>query len=298
MKKKLFTLIVAFVCAITCALGLAACNNGNSAKIDFLYITDGTNNDFAGQTTLNIETSYGEALDLTKYKLFLHDTNNDTKEVFRTDEKFTVKYYTFSDDEYKEITALPDDMITGSYKIEYVYNEKAELKADANYELKAAVNISVSQAESGSFTVQPILTTWQSQGTRSKVIVRNPKGAEVKNEWIYEDAGNGATTGYPKPIEKTNDTDGHYMLYLFEKSVYDGFTEAQIKDYRFLYDYWYQDYHNESEHKVYAYFNEDDIIVSATAGKYMLLAVIDETYNYLNIVTPAVQITVTASDLS
>lgn len=290
MKKKLLLTVLAFVCAITCAIGLAACNNGNSAKIDFLYITDGTNNDFRGQTTLNIATSYGEALDLTKYKLFLHDTNNDTKEVLRTDEKFTVKYYTFSDDEYKEITALPDDMITGSYKIEYVYNEKAELKADANYELKAAVNISVVQSQSGNFTVQPILTTWQTESTRSKVIVRNPKGAEVKNEWVND--GNGGSS--PKPIEKTNDTDGHYTLYLFEKSVYNGFTEAQKKDYQFLYDYWAQDNDKDSEHKVYVYFNEDDNFVSATAGEYMLLAVIDKTYNYLNIVTPAVQITVTA----
>ena len=288
MKKITLTLL-ALVCALCCALGLAACNNGNSAKIDFLYITDGTNNDFAGQTTLNIATSYGEALDLTKYKLFLHDTNNDTKEVLRTDEKFTVKYYTFSDDEYKEITALPDDMIRGDYKIEYVYNEKAELKADANYELKAAVLISVYYSQSGNFTVQSILTTWQTGSTRSKVIVRNPKGAEVKNEWVNN--GNGGSS--PKPVEKTNDTDGDYTLYLFEKSVYDGFTEAQKKDYQFLYDYWYQD-NKDSEHKVYVYFNEDDNFVSATAGKYMLLACIRETYNYLNIVTPAVQITVTA----
>lgn len=292
MKKKLLLTVLAFVCAITGAIGLAACNNGNSAKIDFLYITDGTNNDFRGQTTLNIATSYGEALDLTKYKLFLHDTSNDTKEVLRTDEKFTVKYYTFSDDKYKEITALPDDMITGSYKIEYVYNEKAELKADANYELKAAVLINVTQAESGSFTVQPILTTWQTESTRSKVIVRNPKGAEVKNEWVNDDNGGSA----PKPIEKTNDTDGHYTLYLFEKSVYDGFTEAQKKDHQFLYDYWAQDNDKDSEHKVYVYFNEDDNWVSAAAGEYMLLAVIEKTYNYLNIVTPAVQITVTAQN--
>lgn len=284
MKKKLLLTVLAFVCAITCAIGLAACNNGNSAKIDFLYITDGTNNDFAGQTTLNIETSYGEALDLTKYKLFLHDTSNDTKEVFRTDEKFTVKYYTFSDDEYKEITALPDDMITGSYKIEYVYNEKAELKADANYELKAEVNISVVQSQSGNFTVQPILTTWQSQGTRSKVIVRNPKGAEVKS--------NGGTTF----CEKTNDTDGYYVLYLFEKSVYDGFTEAQKKDNQFLDDYWSQDNDNKSEHEVYAFFDDDDNFVRASAGEYILLASIGVTYNYRNIVTPAVQITVTAQN--
>ena len=285
MKKITLTLL-ALVCALCCALGLAACNNGNSAKIDFLYITDGTNNDFAGQTTLNIATSYGEALDLTKYKLFLHDTNNDTKEVLRTDEKFTVKYYTFSDDEYKEITALPDDMIRGDYKIDY--GAKGE-QMDENYEYKAAVNISVLQTQSGNFTVQPILTTWQTGSTRSKVIVRNPKGAEVKNEWVNN--GNGGSS--PKPVEKTNDTDGDYTLYLFEKSVYDGFTEAQKKDYQFLYDYWYQD-NKDSEHKVYVYFNEDDNFVSATAGKYMLLACIRETYNYLNIVTPAVQITVTA----
>ena len=290
MKKKFLITLSALIFAVTCAFGLAACGNDSPAKIDFLYITDGTNNDFAGQTTLNIATSYGEALDLTKYKLFLHDTSNDTKEVLRTDEKFTVKYYTFSDDEYKEITALPDDMITGSYKIEYVYNEKAELKADANYELKAAVLINVTQAESGNFTVHPILKTWQSQGTRSKVIVRNPKGAEVKNEWVDID-GNGGSI--PKPVEKTNDTDGNYTLYLFEKSVYDGFTEAQKKDYQYLYNYWEQDNKNASEHKVYAYFNEDDNLVSAAAGEYMLLAVINETYNYLNIVTPAVQITVT-----
>ena len=202
MKKITLTLL-ALVCALCCALGLAACNNGNSAKIDFLYITDGTNNDFAGQTTLNIATSYGEALDLTKYKLFLHDTNNDTKEVLRTDEKFTVKYYTFSDDEYKEITALPDDMIRGDYKIEYVYNEKAELKADANYELKAAVLISVYYSQSGNFTVQPILTTWQTGSTRSKVIVRNPKGAEVKTEGLTTVTAEAALNLSKRPTTQT-----------------------------------------------------------------------------------------------
>lgn len=289
MKKKLFTLIVAFVCAVTCALGLAACNNGNSAKIDCLYVTDGTNNDFAVNTTTHtIEINYGETLDLTKYKLFLHYTNTDTQEVSRTDEKLSVKHYyvapNLSDEDKQEIVALPDDMVTGSYIIEYVY--------DGNVSLKATVYIGVSHSRSGNFTVQPILTTWQSESTRSKVIVKNPKGAEVKNEWVND--GNGSS---PKPIEKTNDTEGHYTLYLFEKSVYDGFTEAQKKDYQFLYDYWADDNNNENEHKVYAYFNEDDNWISATAGKYMLLALVDETYNYDNIVTPAVQITVTASSV-
>lgn len=287
MKKKLFTLIVAFVCAVTCALGLAACNNGNSAKIDHFYVTDGTNNDFPGATFYNIQIEYGETPDLSKYKLFLHYTNGDTKEIMRNDEKLSVNYYNFTDDDYQKVTALPDDMIKGDYKIEYVFGAKAE-QMDENYEYKAAVNISVVQSQSGNFTVQPILTTWQSESTRSKVIVRNPKGAEVRNEWV--DDGNGGSS--PKPIEKTNDTEGHYTLYLFEKSVYDGFTEVQKKDYQFLYDYWADDNNNENEHKVYAYFNEDDNWISATAGKYMLLALVDETYNYDNIVTPAVEITV------
>lgn len=283
MKKKLFTLIVAFVCAVTCAFGLAACNNDNAAKIDDFYVTDGTNNDFPGQTTLNIETSYGEALDLSKYKLFLHYTNGDTKEIMRNDEKLSVNYYNFTDDDYQKVTALPDDMITGSYKIEYVFGAKAE-QMDENYEYKAAVNISVLQAQSGNFTVQPILTTWQSEGTRSKVIVRNPKGAEVKS--------NGGTTF----CEKTNDTDGYYVLYLFKKSVYDGFTEAQKKDNQFLDDYWAQDNDNKSEHEVYAFFDDDENFVRASAGEYILLASIGVTYNYRNIVTPAVQITVTAQN--
>lgn len=282
MKKKLLLTVLAFVCAITCAIGLAACNNGNSAKIDHFYVTDGTNNDFPGETFYNIQIEYGETPDLSKYKLFLHYTNGDTKEIMRNDEKLSVNYYNFTDDDYQKVTALPDDMITGSYKIEYVFGAKAE-QMDENYEYKAAVNISVVQSQSGNFTVRPILTTWQSQGTRSKVIVRNPKGAEVKS--------NGGTT----LCEKTNDTDGYYVLYLFEKSVYDGFTEAQKKDYQFLYDYWAND-NNNSEHKVNAYFNEEDNFVRASAGEYILLASIGVTYNYRNIVTPAVQITVTAQN--
>lgn len=282
MKKKLFTLIVAFVCAVTCAFGLAACNNDNAAKIDHFYVTDGTNNDFPGATFYNIQIEYGETPDLSKYKLFLHYTNGDTKEIMRNDEKLSVNYYNFTDDDYQKVTALPDDMIKGDYKIEYVFGAKAE-QMDENYEYKAAVNISVVQSQSGNFTVQPILTTWQSQGTRSKVIVRNPKGAEVKS--------NGGTTF----CEKTNDTDGYYVLYLFKKSVYDGFTEAQKKDNQFLDDYWAND-NNNSEHKVNAYFNEEDNFVSVTAGEYILLASIGVTYNYRNIVTPAVQITVTAQN--
>lgn len=282
MKKKLFTLIVAFVCAVTCAFGLAACNNDNAAKIDHFYVTDGTNNDFPGETFYNIQIEYGETPDLSKYKLFLHYTNGDTKEIMRNDEKLSVNYYNFTDDDYQKVTALPDDMIKGDYKIEYVFGAKAE-QMDENYEYKAAVNISVLQAQSGNFTVQPILTTWQSEGTRSKVIVRNPKGAEVKS--------NGGTTF----CEKTNDTDGYYVLYLFKKSVYDGFTEAQKKDNQFLDDYWAQDNDNKSEHEVYAFFDDDDNFVRASAGEYILLASIGVTYNYRNIVTPAVQITVTAS---
>lgn len=281
MKKKFLLTLVAFVCALCCALGLAACDNGKpTPKVSSLYCTDGVNNDYTGLTYYSIYIEYGANLDLTQYKLFLHYSDGSNKEIARTDEKLSVKYYYYNSTGDQEITALPNDKIKGSYTIEYVY--------DGNADLKAQVRINVDRSKSGAFTVQPLGgTTWQSFGAIHNVIVKNPKGASVNKEWIFDDNG-----GSLKPIEKNDDTDGHYDLYLFKKSVYDGFTEEQKKDYDFLYEYYSTNY-NTSEPNVYNYMPEFNDIIGVPQGEYMLLALINETYNYWYCATPAVQITVT-----
>lgn len=278
MKKKLFTLIMACVFVIACAFGFAACSDKQPAKADQLYATDGVNNDYNGLTSYNITIEYGQNLDLSKYKLFLSYSDGSKKEVARNDEKLAVKYYYLqhNSENRQEVSELPDDKICGNYTIEYIY--------DGNAELKAEVIINVFKTSNGSFTVQPVGgTTWQSQGEVHKVIVKNPKGAEVKMEYVHETLGDGAVSSTPKPIEKTNDTDGHYDLLLFKKSVYDGFTAEQKNDYDFLYEYI----------NAYIYNPEFDEVVGADEGEYMLIALIDKTYNYSKIATPAVQITVT-----
>lgn len=293
MKKKLIHIALALMCVIACTFSFGACNNGSSATINSLYATDGVNNEYTGDKYCFIEINYGDALDLTKYKLFLDYSNGDTKEVLRTDEKLSVKYYYIdpwgletNEDDKQEITALPDDMISGTYMIEYVYDGNIEI------ELKTAVYVLVSRAESGNFTVQPVGgTIWQSQGAVHNVIVKNPKGEVVQQQ---EEVVLDGYVSYLKP--KPNDTDGCYSLYLFEKSVYDSYTEAQKKDYDFLYQCFLDDGQNGNERRIHSYDPEDENyeVVDVPAGEYMLLALVEETYNYLKIATPAVQITVTA----
>lgn len=269
MKKKLITLILALVCAIACAFGLAACGD-DSNEMTWLFVAK--SGEQPDGPAIRYDLTYGQTPDLSDWKLYGYYRKGDVRELSLTDEKLSIKYtaQTGFDTERKEITQLPTVWIRGGYTIEYVYG------GDSNK--KATVDISVELAESADFTIQPLGgTTWQSQGEIHKVIVKNPQNAVVTRT-SYND------------LAKTDDTDGEYFFYLFQKSAYDGFTQEQKRDHAYL-----NQYSSENNYdKVFAYYPEETDVVGVPAGEYMLVALIGRTCNYINSVSSAVQITVTA----
>lgn len=267
MKKKLISLIMALVCVIACAFGLAACDSGNGNKIMNLWVAKtGEQPDGA---ELNVNITYGETPDLG-YKLYLCYQNGDKKEIPLTDEKLTVgySYYKFNSTGSKPIEKLPDEYLAGSYTIQYTY--------DGNSDLKALINININQVEGGAFSVQPAKTTWYVEQNTPDVTLKNPKGLAVQ---------------CPKDGEElqSNDTNGDYSVYIIKKAVYDAFTEAQKTDYDYIKEFFSAD-SKKTEHDIWIYF--PGIRYGANVGEHMLLATVSSTYNYVKAVTPGVKITV------
>lgn len=265
MKKITLTLL-ALVCALCCALGLAACGDDTPKVNGILIVPSGEQPDVTKQhDQVYTEITYGETPDLSFYKLYLYYGNGDTKELALNDEKLTVvySYSGFNSTESKTMEKLPEEWIAGNYSIAYTYDSKS----DSQYKATALIN--VNWAQSGAFSVQPTKLTW-SEGEKSpNVILKTPKGLTVTDVESIN------------AVEKSDDSDGCYYLRYVEKQVYDAFTEAQKTDYEFL----------ESCSNVHTYVAD---IEGYSVGEYMLFAMIDRTYNYDSVVTPAVKITVNA----
>lgn len=260
MKKKFLLTLLATVCALCCAFGLAACNDKPENKVNGLLVAKAGEQPKDTSTALLLETSYGVAPDLD-YKLYVSYTNGDKKEIALDDSKLKVEYYYY---EYNSegdvaIDELPDELLAGYYSIKYFY--------DGNTKHKAVVGITVNRAESGSFSVQlenPVLYTDENV---SWATLKNPKGSAVQ-----------LADGLSDELI-SNDSNGEYYLRYVEKSVYDGFTAAQKSDYEFLHD----------NTDVLYYAPEMSI---ETVGDYVLFALVEKTHNYSHVVTPAVQFTV------
>lgn len=263
MKKKLLLIALTLVCAIACACSLAACGDDTPKVNGIMIVPTGEQPDVTKQhDRVYTEITYGETPDLLFYKLYLYYNNGDTKELALSDEKLTVAYsYSgFNTTESKTMENLPDKWIAGYYSIAYTYDGKS----DSQY--KATANIGVNWAQSGAFGVQLTKSTWFDNEKSPNVILKNPKGLTVTN------------VGSIDAVEKSDDSDGCYYLRYVEKQVYDTFTEAQKTDYEFL--------ENNSDMQIYVADMEFPV------GEYMLFAMIDRTYNYDSVVTPAVKITV------
>lgn len=276
MKKKLIPLILALVCALSCMFGLAACSGDGGSEMIWLYVAK--SGEQPDGPHIGYDLTYGQTPDLSDWKLYGFygkDDNGkrDIRELSLTDEKLSIKYSakTGFDTELKELSQLPNVWIKGYYTIEYVY--------DGNADLKATVAINVEYAKRADFTVQPLGgTTWQHLGATHNVIVKNPRGNTV-------------VSTSDNDLAKTDDTDGYYDLYLFEKSVYDSFTQEQQKDYDYLYQYYVDNYNTENA-KVFRYFHDENNVIGMPAGEYMLFALINRTCNYWFSVSSAVQITI------
>ena len=145
MKKKLIPIIMASVCATACAFGLAACNDKNDAT-GLIIESAGT-----GSQELNINVTYGQKPNLD-YKLHCTYTNRDTKEISLDDSKLTTKYF-YSEAVNETLEKLPDELLSGTYTIQYDY-------AVGKSNFQAYVYINVAKAESNAFRIEPEKTTW------------------------------------------------------------------------------------------------------------------------------------------
>lgn len=288
MKKKFLSFTLAFVCVIGCLFCLTACGgDGDTKKIHWLCAVKADETPTQSSSyRLNYNLTYGETPDLT-YKLYGYYGDDDVfREISLTDPKLTVKYYAYysAEEGEKEVTALPSNWVSGSYAIEYVY--------DGDSEIYARISIDVVKAEGAAFTVASVdgTTTWGTNDQPHKIRVMNPQNRPVQMNWLSSDDG---ISSYPAPIEKKDDTDGHYYLYFFKKNVYENFSATERADYDFLENYFYDDNRREDGHDVYYYTPDFSDVVGVPAGEYVLVALVHETWNYLSSVSQGLAITIT-----
>lgn len=271
MKKKLITVLMAPVCAFTCAFGLVACNKDSTPQAIDLLIAKSGEQAAPGSNAVTKQITYGQTPDLSDYKLYIHYSDGDIKEISADDDRLTVgySYYRSNSAEGSSIAQLPDEYLAGTYSIEYVLN--------GNAAHKASVNISVARATSGAFSVEPVRSNWYDDENTSNVALKNPEGVTVqKNE-------------NSNALMQTDDSNGVYDLYYIAKEDYDSLTEAQKTDYEFIRELISAD-SSRTEKKVLPYV--PNVLHGVPMGSYMLLATVSQTHNYMNVVTNAAEITV------
>lgn len=272
--KKFFTLCAAGVCAIGCAVGLIGCGEEETGgkNVGGIYITDGVNNDYNGNVNYNIQSTYGQSVDLDGYKVLVHYSDNSYGELNRTDPKLSVAYSYLKDyaPERESIAALPQKMLTGTYYIEYTY--------DGNSSYKAEVSISVSPADGGNFTVRTGKSNWYYNESAPAVTLVNPSGATVE-EQAEGEALSADDVNY-------SGTDVNRFIAV-DKERYDALTAEQKSDYDYMSDFIFGS-GNENNY----FFYSGGQKYALPVGEYMVFAFIGRTYNYIDIVTAAVPITV------
>ena len=264
MKKKLLLPLMAFVCAITCAFGLAACNNGDEDVSD-LFAAKAENAEKVksvdvGSFIYGEDAAIDEALgDLKFYKKLMNGTY---KEVAASD--MTVEYRKSS--ENKTLSAKPEKYTAGDYQLTYGL-EGVDQTCDAYF--------CVEKATSKDFTVTLSKTTWKYGDASATAEIKNPSNIAVQQAAEYMNE---------------NDTDySGIQLFGIKKSVYDGRPSA-YKTYSALTtnetdetkpNYPYNKYFGEA---LVQYYPETELGYGFMQGEYVLIACIQETYNYKEIV--------------
>lgn len=264
MKKKLLLTLMAFVCAITCAFGLAACNNGDEDVSD-LFAAKAENAE--KQKTVDIGSFvYGDdaAIDeaLGNLKFYKKLMNGSYKEVAASD--MTVEYKKLSENE--TLSAKPEKYTAGDYQLTYGL-EGVDQTCDAYFR--------VEKAASNDFTVTLSKTTWKYGDASATAEIKNPSNIAVQQAAEYMNE---------------NDTDySGIQLFGIKKSVYDGRPSA-YKTYSALTtyetdetkpNYPYNKYFGEA---LVQYYPETELGYGFMQGEYVLIACIQETYNYKEIV--------------
>lgn len=250
-----------FVCAITCALGLAACNNGDDDVSDLLAAAsenaEKQKSVDVGSFVYGEDTAIDEALgNLKFYKKLM---NGSYKEVAASD--MTVEYKKSNE----TLSAKPEKYTAGDYQ--FTYSLEGIPQTCAAY-------FSVEKATSKDFTVTLSETTWKFGDASATAEIKNPSGNTV------QDAEN----------LNENDTDCHgIQLFGIKKSLYDGHPSAH-KTYSALTTY--EDDETKPNYPYNKYFGdalkqyhpETDLNYDFMQGEYVFIACVWETYNYKEIV--------------
>lgn len=264
MKKRLLLILIAFVCVITCAFGLAACNNGDEDVSD-LFAASAENAEKVKSVDIG-SFVYGDdvAIDeaLGKLKFYKKLMNGSYKEVAVSD--MTVEYKKLS--ENKTLSAKPEKYTAGDYQLTYGL-EGVDQTCGAFFRVEKAI--------SKDFTVTLSKTSWKYGDASATAEIKNPSNTVVQQAAEYMNE---------------NDTDySGIQLFGIKKSVYDGRPSA-CKTYAALTtyeddetkpNYPYNKYFGDA---LVPYYPETELGYGFMQGEYVLIACIQETYNYKEIV--------------
>ena len=261
MKRKFLVALLAFVCAVTCAFGLAACNSGDEDISDILAASAENAEKQKlvdlGSFVYGEDAAINEALgDLKFYKKLM---NGSYKEVAASD--MTVKYKKSNE----TLSSKPEKYTAGDYQFTYSL-EGVPQTCDAYF--------LVEKATDGDFTATLSKTTWKYGDASATAEIKNPSGNVVQAAENLNE----------------NDTDCYgIQLFGIKKSVYNGHP-SEHKTYSALMtyeddetkpNYPYNKYFGDA---LEPYYPETELSYCFMQGEYVLIACVKETYNYKEIV--------------
>lgn len=267
MKKKITLLLLAIVCALCCALGLAACGGNEEKEFQGIVATSPDNPSFKTHDIDLGKYTYGEDdkinADLAKLKFFKYYSDGSDSEEIAVSE-LNIRYDYGGDasvakpkpDKYYCRRGTPE-----RYSFTY---------STPDTKNPVQVVFEVEPATSGNFTVTLSKTQWKYGEDLATVTLKNPAGLPVQH---VEDTVDG--------LETKDDTIGAYDVVYIAKEIYDTFTAQQKTDF----DYFLTGGGGEFE---YSRFDR----TTPVEGEYMLFAIVYDTHNYNHIITPAVKFTV------
>lgn len=253
MKKKFLLLFLVSVAALGCAFGFAACGTDDEISLKVAAVGE---EPFAEE--YNIHITYDNADPDLGHKLYACHKDGRVDEIAFDDKNLSVEYLYNA----RSIDKLPDRLLAGEYMIVYAYSV-------GKSRLEARVLIDVARATGGDFTVAPERNFCYLLGASPDVALKNADGKPVLTMQTDE-------------ALKPDDTNGDFGLYVLPKDVYLGLTDEQKFDYDFM------DALILGNENIWTYFPGAEL--TCPVGEFMLFAVINKTYNYRAIVTPATPI--------
>ncbi len=268
MKKKITLALLAFVCALCCAFGLAACNNKECIGIVASYGTsEKTGNVDLGDYVYGEDDKINE--NLAKVKFYKHFDDGSDEEISVSE--LTVEY----NDGSIASVSKPD---------KYYCHDGNFVDYQFNYSLSGTTNtvqvsFDVEPATRDDFSIELSKAQWKHGEKSATITVKNFNGTVMQSNEIGTDM-------------KKDDTDYSNMnLYALPKSNYDRITTENKKNYELFTtkeddntkpNYGYNKYFG-SDLKYYSP-DADQYQMTLSPGEYVLIACVGNTNNYNKIV--------------